>query len=439
MAKWPKVAVEGLVARVASRGMGAIVTTGQPSPTGSHAARLRSLLTATEHERDERSRRPVARTRRDWIVDAACFTIAVAGGIYVAGALLENGAEPSSGAAAAIAAAGVVSCFAIWFRRRWPLGVALLAVILGGVAPAASGASVIALFTVAVHRRWVVAIAVVVLAIALLPVYFSIYPDEIPFWVNVTLATGIQAAVVAWGMFIRSQRELMLALRERTRQAEAERDLRLAQARSQERTRIAREMHDVLAHRISLLSLHAGALEVRPDAPPAEIARAAGVVRACAHAALEDLREVIGVLRTDLPDGSSERPQPTIADVADLVAESQAAGMAVALTRDVDERTLPAATGRTVYRIVQEGLTNARKHAPSAAVAVTIGGAPSDGLEVEIVSRRLLAELGQPEIPGGGAGLVGLGERVTLAGGRLEHGRAKTGDYRLWAWLPWPA
>ena len=90
-------------------------------------------------------------------------------------------------------------------------------------------------------------------------------------------------------------------------------------------------MHDVLAHRISLLSLHAGALEVRPDAPPEEIARAAGVVRACAHEALEDLREVIGVLRAEPADGETQRPQPTIADVADLVDESRAAGMVVEL------------------------------------------------------------------------------------------------------------
>ena len=315
--------------------MGAIATTGRRQ---THAARLLSLLRATEHERDERARRPAARSRRDWIVDTACFLLAVAGGIYGPGALLENGAEPSPAAAALIVAAGVVACVAIWLRRRWPVGVAILAVVLGSVSPAAGGASLIALFTVAVHRRSVVAIALAALAIALLPVYFSIYPDEIPFWVNVALATGIQAAVVGWGMFIRSQRELMLALRERTRQAEAERDLRVAQARSQERTRIAREMHDVLAHRISLLSLHAGALEVHPDAPPAEIARAAGVVRACAHEALEDLREVIGVLRTDPPDGASERPQPTIADVADLVEESRAAGMAVSLAQRADAR-----------------------------------------------------------------------------------------------------
>ena len=289
----------------------------------------------------------------------------------------------------------------------------MLAVVLGSVSPAAGGASLIALFTVAVHRRSAVAIAVAALAIALLPVYFSIYPDEIPFWVNVGFATGIQAAVVGWGMLIRSQRELMLALRERTRQAEAERDLRVAQARSQERTRIAREMHDVLAHRISLLSLHAGALEVRPDAPPAEIARAAGVVRACAHEALEDLREVIGVLRTEPPDGDASarsRRSPTSPSSSRSRAPP---GMAVSLAHGVDGGSLPVATGRTVYRIVQEGLTNARKHAPGAAVAVTIGGAPGDGLDGRDRQPPAAGAARPPGDPRRAArGSIGLGERV---------------------------
>jgi signal transduction histidine kinase len=307
------------------------------------------------------------------------------------------------------------------------------------VSPAAGGASLIALFSVAVHRRSVVAISLVTLAIALLPAYFSLYPDEIPFWVNVALATGIQAAAVGWGMFIRSQRELMLALRERTRQAEAERDLRVSQARTQERTRVAREMHDVLAHRLSLMSLHAGALEVRPDLEPEEIARAAGVVRACAHQALEDLREVIDVLRAEPAAGEAERPQPTLRDVADLVEESRAAGTTVAFDQRGDLDGVPVVTGRTIYRIVQEGLTNARKHAPGAAVQTAIDGEPGSGVTVELVSLRPLAQLGRVEIPGAGAGLIGLAERVSLAGGRLEHGRTAAGDYRLWAWLPWPA
>jgi signal transduction histidine kinase len=251
------------------------------------------------------------------------------------------------------------------------------------------------------------------------------------------IAAGFHAAVVGWAMFIRSQRELMLSLRERTRQAESERDLRMSQARAQERTRIAREMHDVLAHRLSLLSLHAGALEVHPDAPREEITRAAGVVRASAHHALDDLRQVIDVLRAEPAASEKQRPQPTIGDVADLVGESRDAGTVVAFEQRVDATSLPVATGRTVYRIVQEGLTNARKHAAGAAVQATIGGAPGDGLTVEVVSRRPLAQLGQPEIPGAGAGLIGLAERIDLAGGRLEHGRTDVGDYRLWAWLPW--
>jgi len=414
--------------------MGAIVT----RAPGAVAA-LRSRLAATDSEREERARRPAPRSRRDWIVDVSCFLIAVAGGIYGPGALLENGADPSPQAATLIVAAGVVACLAIWLRRRWPLGVALLTVVLGSVSPAAGGASLIALFSLAVHRRSQVAVATCLLAIALLPAYFSLYPDDIPFWVNIGLATAIQAAVVGWGMYIRSQRELMLALRERTRQAESERDLRVGQAREQERTRIAREMHDVLAHRLSLLSLHAGALEVHPDASPAQVARAAAVVRASAHQALEDLREVIDVLRAEPAGSERQRPQPTLADVADLVEESGDAGTSIAYEQRVDAAGVPPATGRTVYRIVQEGLTNALKHAPGSAVETTIDGAPGSGLTVLIVSHRALAQFGEAEIPGAGAGLVGLEERVGLAGGRLEHGPNRAGDFRLFAWLPWPA
>ena len=123
-------------------------------------------------------------------------------------------------------------------------------------------------------------------------------------------------------------------------------------------------MHDVLAHRISLLSLHAGALEYRPDAPPAEIEATAGVVREAAAAALEELRDVIGVLREGR--GEARPPQPTLAELPALIEESRAAG-------DADRggagpaRRRVRLVGRTAYRIVQEGLTNARKHAPGVA------------------------------------------------------------------------
>ncbi|HEY1177610.1 MAG TPA: sensor histidine kinase, partial [Phytomonospora sp.] len=99
----------------------------------------------------------------------------------------------------------------------------------------------------------------------------------------------------------------------------------------------------------------------------------------------------------------------------------------------------PAHAGRTAYRVVQEGLTNARKHAPGAAVQVAVAGGPEQGITVEVLSRASVGALPEPGIPGTGTGLVGLAERVSLAGGRIEHGRTPVGDFRLWTWQPWPA
>jgi signal transduction histidine kinase len=194
-----------------------------------------------------------------------------------------------------------------------------------------------------------------------------------------------------------------------------------------------------------LLSLQAGALELWPEAPPAEIARASGVIRSNAHGALEDLREVIGVLRSgrpdgERPDGVPERPQPTLADVPMLIDESRKAGMQVELNCEVsDLEAVPEAVGRTAFRIVQEGLTNARKHADRAPVSVAVQGAVADGLTVEIRNPSPVNVAATPPIPGAGMGIIGLAERTALTGGRLEHGRTPAGEFRLWTWLPWPA
>ncbi len=241
--------------------------------------------------------------------------------------------------------------------------------------------------------------------------------------------------VIGWGLFVRARRELIHSLRERAERVEAEQRLRVEQAREAERRRIAREMHDVLAHRVTLLSLHAGALEFRPDAPPEEIAEAAGVIRASAHSALQELREVIGVLREG-PEPDPERPQPTLSDVPALVEESRAAGMRVECRIEANGAAVPEAVGRTAYRIVQEGLTNARKHAPAAGVDVAIGAGPGPRLAVDVVSRAAVgAHVEAP--PGAGTGLIGLTERVALAGGELRHGRDAFGNFFLHAMLPW--
>lgn len=392
------------------------------------------LLAEADQAWDRDPERGPRRTVRDWAVDVTCFLLAVLTGLIVVSDGTGQTVATPSPLMAVDVAVGSLACLALWWRRRWPVGLALALAPIALFSHMVSGAVVIALFTVAVHRRWPVAARVTALHLAVMPIYYWLRPaPDLPYLVNLAIGAVMTVAVVAWGMFVRARRQLVLSLRERALRAEEEQGLRAEQARQLERTRIAREMHDVLAHRISLLSMHAGALEFRPDAPPDEMARAAGVIRESAHQALEDLREVIGVLR-ETPDGG--RPQPTLADLPALVEESREAGVTVTADYRVDLASVPTAAGRNAYRIVQEGLTNARKHAAGAAVDVLVEGGAGTGLCVEVRNRLALGA--HTVIPGGGTGLVGLAERVSLAGGRLEHGATADGEFRLRAELPWP-
>ncbi len=295
-----------------------------------------------------------------------------------------------------------------------PFGLAAAMVPVGFLSETSGGVAIIALFTLAVHRPFRYVAWVVGAQLALTPLYFWWRPDpDLPYAAAVVLLVVLTVATVGWGMFVRSKRQLMVSLRDRARRAETEARLRAEQAQRLAREAIAREMHDVLAHRLTLLSVHAGALEFRPDAPRDEIARAAGVIRESAHEALQDLREIIGVLRA----GDSEdagRPQPTLAALDTLVAESRQAGMKVTLDQRVTSAaSVPASVGRTAYRIVQEALTNARKHAPGAEVRVAVAGGPGRTSPCGCATRPLR---GRPPVPGAGQGLIGLRERATLAG-----------------------
>jgi signal transduction histidine kinase len=289
-----------------------------------------------------------------------------------------------------------------------------------------------------VHRpaRPALLTAVLLVGSALLFAVYSPTTDPVSVFLRVApLALG----VTAWGMFIRARRQLLLSLRERASRAEADQRLHEDQARMAERTRIAREMHDVLAHRLSLLALHAGGLEVRPNLPPAEVRETAELLRSTARQALEELRGVIGVLRDDTgcelpPPG----PQPTLFDIRRLVEERRRAGGTVDLELRVERADdLPGGVGRDAYRVVQESLTNVAKHAEGAAARVRVTGAPGEGLHVSVRnSRPLPAHIGSP-LPGSGAGLLGLEERVALAGGTLVHGPNESGDFVVEAEFPW--
>jgi signal transduction histidine kinase len=388
------------------------------------------LLPGEMHDVPDGSRSP-----RDWLVDVALFAFAAVLGAAV---LAETWSEHGTLGVVLDVVAGVAALLALWLRRTRPVAVAVFTLVVSLFSALAAGAGLVAVFNAALRasRRSFAAIV----ALSLPPVFLFplLYPTDDPYATQVIVGTLLTGIVIGWGLFARARRQLVLSLRERAERLEAEQRLHVEQAREAERRRIAGEMHDVLAHRVSLLSLHAGALEFRPDAPPEEIAEAAGVIRATAHAALQDLREVIGVLREGTDGAATEPPQPTLAEVPALVEESRAAGMRVTCRIDVPGAPeLPEALGRTAYRIVQEGLTNARKHAPAAAVEVRLTG--GDELVVEVVSRRPVgvAATGAPLArTGGGTGLIGLAERVGLAGGSLEHGPDAGGDFVLRATLP---
>jgi len=352
-------------------------------------------------------------------------------------------AERTTGPFALDLAVGVLSCALLPVLLRWPVIGALALAVLAAGSPAATPAATVAALVAAQRLRFAAAVAVALVGIAAHAVQGLWRPNGgLSFGWWLALMTVAYAALLGWGALARARQALVSALRERARRAEAEQGRRVAEARVLERTRMAREMHDVLAHRLSLVATYAGALEYRPDSPPEQLARAAGVVRAGVHQALDELREVISVLRDDDPDEDAEpgpQPQPGLTGIPRLVAESVDAGQRVLLdNRTAQEAVVPAVAARAAYRIVQEGLTNARKHASGQPVRVVLDGTPGGLLVIDIDNPLPRNPAARPTVPGGGAGLVGLTERVQLAGGELDHRVTSTGEFHLRARLPWP-
>ncbi|GAA5154940.1 histidine kinase [Nocardioides marinquilinus] len=334
-------------------------------------------------------------------------------------------------------AAGVPAVLLVFWRRRWPVAVAAVTVALSAVSSFAAGPATLASVSLATHRRLAQLIPIGLLNLAAGMTFAEVQPGPgddswlVDVFTNVAFIVGLLAV----GMYIGSRRELLWTLRARAERAEAEQELRANQSRLEERGRIAREMHDVLAHRISQISMRAGALHYRDDLDADELREGVRMIRDAAHDALNDLRGVLGVLRES--DGAPlHTPQPTYADLADLVAEARESGLRVELDDRVEAgEPVPDAAGRTLYRIVQEGITNARKHAPGARLDVELAGSPDDGLSVEL---RNPLGFRPSSTPGAGLGLVGLAERAALRGGHIEH-RHDDGEFVLRGWIPWAA
>lgn len=321
----------------------------------------------------------------------------------------------------------------VLLRRRWPVPIAVIANVVAAISAPAAGPAALANLSLATRRRYREIIPVGIVAVACAVIYSRLPngQDRTPLWLAFSINTLVTVLAFAWGMYVGSRRELLVTLKAQVAHAAAEQDLRADQARSAERSRIAREMHDVLAHRVSQVSMQANAIMFREDLTAAEMREQVGLIQTNAREALADLRSVLGVLRDPANGALMDRPQPTYVDIPALIETEIANGANVTLTSQIDG-SVPDLVGRTAYRIVQEALTNARKHAPGAAVSVSLGGGPSEGLTLTI--RNALGF--SSGTPGAQLGLLGLRERAELAGGRFE----ATREQQAWVvrgWIPW--
>ncbi|KNX39258.1 hypothetical protein VV01_06825 [Luteipulveratus halotolerans] len=337
-------------------------------------------------------------------------------------------------------ALGALSLVVLLYRRRWPWAVATVLAVISAFALSPVGAGGIAMISLCTHRNWRQIVPTGVIWTVAGIVFAVIFPSDDTFTdrlTNLVFAVLASAFCIAAGLAIGARRELVAGLRERVETAEREQSLRVAQSKVAERARIAREMHDVLAHRISLVAMHSGALTYREDLSRDEVREAAAVIQSNAHTALTELREVLGVLRaTDQDDARPEAPQPILGDLPDLIDAARMAGTDVRLDLAADVASMPEVLSRNAFRIIQEGLTNARKHAPGQPVTIAVHGEAGDRLSLE-VTNPVPHEDTATAVPGAGLGLLGLTERAVLSGGELRYGVDRKQDFTLSAWLPW--
>ncbi len=245
------------------------------------------------------------------------------------------------------------------------------------------------------------------------------------------LGTALPTSI---SLYFEARRQLLRSLRDRAERAEREQHLLAERARAEERRKLAEEMHDVVTHRLSLMVLHAGALGV--VSADEAVRSSAEDIRREGALALDELRDLVGVLR----NGANAEPRTitddAAGDPATLVAESASVGIPTELKTQGDPGKLSPTVARTAYRVVQEALTNIRKHAPGS-TAVVVLRYHAGGLDVRVENTRA----GAPADPaladsGSGAGLAGLRQRVELIGGRFDAGPRTGGGYRVDAILP---
>ncbi|MEU5530399.1 sensor histidine kinase [Micromonospora chersina] len=384
---------------------------------------------------------------------SVAFDAAVSGLVALV-AVLGIAAQPGGVAGAAV---GVVMALVLLFRRIHPsavaAGVAVLALlqVVVGWGPLAYDVGVlIALYSVVKYadRLRDGILAGIVAAIGVLLASAEM-PDTAPWWAGALYYGLITGAVWLVGLNVRTRRLYVLSLEERAATLEREREAESRAAVAEERTRIARELHDVVAHSMAVMIVQADGVRFTIDRDPAAAREAAKVVADTGRQALEEMRRLVGVLRepsrpepTAAPDGTLDavpaHRRPALVELPDLLDRFRAAGLRITDTAGGTPVALPPGLELTVYRVVQESLTNALKHAGvGAAVELRL-----DWSADAVVVRAVDDGRGRPVVrpaPSGGHGLVGMRERVGVYDGSLAAGPTLGGGWRVEARLPLPS
>jgi signal transduction histidine kinase len=326
----------------------------------------------------------------------------------------------------------VLSSGALVVRRRWPVEVLIWILLVGVAIPSAavfSPPALVAVYTIAARRPRRVAVAAAAASAVAFDIHRVLWGYSLPLF-GVIAGLALSGAALALGLYQATRLAYAQQERDRVRRLERERELLDQQAAAQERLRIARELHDVVAHNVSLMVIQAQALEATADDSGAA-RRGAQTIAELGRDAMSEMQLTLELMRSESAE-TERKPQPGLHDLGPLLERARSAGVAVELSVRGEERPLPAGVELSAYRIVQEALTNVIKHSGSdrASVQLRYG---DHGLELEIVDHGN----GAPAAASTGHGLVGMRERVTLFGGTLDAGPANGQGYRVVAKLPY--
>jgi signal transduction histidine kinase len=363
------------------------------------------------------------------MVDVA---ITVAVGVPVVGTTLASGIEQDRVLAGL--AFGLAATLPLLVRRRWPFAV-LAVTLAAAIATTVDGQYVfpimVALFTIGSSRSWEATAAAAAAPPAAGLIYMLTGGTE--FTYDDLIAVGLTCAVSAGiGLFVRSRRDRVEVFRERAERLERERELLAERAVAEERVRIAQELHDVVAHNVSMIVVRAQALAA--TVPEERVTAATADIAELGREAMAEMHRTLKLLRAGGDHAAERAPQPGLADLGDLLERSRVAGLRVELAVEGDPRPLSQSVDLSAFRILQEALTNVVKHAGRAHTTVLLGYRP-DALELIVTDTGDGAATSVPTP--GGHGLVGMRERAALFGGSLTAGPRGDHGFEVRAVLPY--